>query len=126
MIDVKLKSQNNNAPYDSNAINLKFEKWFTMSQVVKIIANGMSEITLIKFLKDQNLIEKNNEPEQNFVTLGYLKYEVENIRDHSGRILFPQVTTVVSMKGIKFIQRLLKKMEEEMQSQKHKLINNGV
>ena len=71
----------------------------SISQVAKALGTGRDR--LFRFLRNQSILMKNNEPYQSYVTSGYFEV-IETVR-HG----FVNVRTMVTPKGVGFIDRLL-------------------
>lgn len=85
-----------------------YEKWYSMSEAAKIInAKGIGRNKLYKFLKDKGILRGNNEPYQRFIDQGLLKYVVKDVENPYGKTLSFEPVTLVSLKGIEFIEQLL-------------------
>lgn len=79
-----------------------------MGKVAKVLDMGIGRNKLFQFLRDHSVLQKNNEPYQNFVDRGYFRVVESkyNKPDGSAHI---SLKTVVYQKGMDYIRKLLKK-----------------
>jgi anti-repressor protein len=79
-----------------------------MGKVAKVLDMGIGRNKLFQFLRDHSILQKNNEPYQNYVDRGYFRviesrYSKPDGSTHIG------LKTVVYQKGLDYIRKLLKK-----------------
>lgn len=77
----------------------------TMLEVAKVL--GYSRTKLFKFLREKKILMKNNTPYQEYLDKGYFK--VKELSIQSENISFNKPQTLVTAKGVDFIDGLLKK-----------------
>lgn len=94
--------------YVNNDNQTTQEQWFTMAEAAKLLDGNIGRTRLFRFLREQDLLMENNEPYQRYIDKGYFKMVLKNIFGSRGQIKFQQLVTLVSPKGIVFIQKLLK------------------
>lgn len=79
----------------------------TMLEIAKVL--GIGRTTLFKFLRDQKILMRNNNPYENYTEkhAGYFKVIEKQIE--MGTNLVNKTQTLVTAKGLNFIRELLKK-----------------
>ena len=78
----------------------------TLSDTAKLLRiPGMGPINLIKFLRENKVLNSTNVPKQKFIDLGYFQLVQREITIPGGMVKLT-MTTRVRPKGVEFIRRL--------------------
>lgn len=84
--------------------------WIDFEQVSKTIGiRGLGRNNLFKFLKQNGILQSNNNPYQEYIDRGYFKLVESSFVDKDGRQRIYS-KTVVSQKGLGFILKLTQKI----------------
>jgi len=90
------------------------EQWYTMSQAAKIIHYPkMGRTKLFRFLREQNVLSKDNEPYQRYANNKCFKLVQKEIYNGHGSIIRCPAVPLISNKGINLTKKLLQQKEED-------------
>lgn len=87
------------------------ENWYTMAETAKLINGNMGRTKLFRFLREEYLLMEDNEPYQKHIDSGFFKYVIKDVINSNGEVLFQQMVTLVSTKGMDYIKKLINKKE---------------
>ena len=91
---------------------LPVEVWYTMSQTAKLIGK-MGRNKLYGFLRNEDVLMHHNEPYQKYCDQGYFKLQEVRKRNSKRGLVMHFPVLFVSPKGVDFIERLIRKKEDE-------------
>src|SRR6476620_9419127 len=80
----------------------------TIEIAAKLLNQGIGRNKLLKLLRDTKVLEKKNIPYQRFIDKGYFKLQAR-LLSNGAIVTIP----VVSLRGLVFIKRLLKKNKKD-------------
>jgi anti-repressor protein len=80
----------------------------TMAEVAKILEMGKGRNQLFRFLREQGILRRNNEPYQKYIDLGWFRVTEREYETPDGEVHI-NLQTRVYQKGLDGIRRLLKK-----------------
>ncbi|ORC37293.1 hypothetical protein B4O97_03630 [Marispirochaeta aestuarii] len=78
-----------------------------MATAAKVLHLGVGRNTLFNFLRDNNVLQQNNQPYQSFIDRGYFRTIEQKYTKNDGSTSI-NIKTVVYQKGLDFIRRLWK------------------
>ena len=78
-----------------------------MATAAKVLHLGVGRNTLFNFLRDNNVLQQNNQPYQSFIDRGYFRTIEQKYTKNDGSTSI-NIKTVVYQKGLVFIRRLWK------------------
>ena len=82
---------------------------FDMKQVAdRLSVTGFNVESLLKFLREQNVITEDNRPYQRYMDEGYFKLIEIRWTDFNSAITFISTKTMISQRGVEFIDKLVK------------------
>lgn len=83
-----------------------------MKEAAKVLnIKGFGRNNLFEFLRNQNVLDRNNQPYQKYVDTGYFRVIESKFTLPTGEIKI-SLKTVVFQKGLDFIRRLIKKGQD--------------
>ena len=86
------------------------DNWYNFKEVAKELNyKGYGRNNLLSFLRGHKILRENNEPYQSYVDRGYFKIIVK-ANDYNDMV---HIVPVASVKGIKFIRKLIDEVESE-------------
>ena len=82
---------------------------FDMKQVAdRLSVTGFNGESLLKFLREQNVITEDNRPYQHYMDEGYFKLIEIRWTDFNSAITFISTKTMIFQRGVEFIDKLVK------------------
>lgn len=82
---------------------------FDMKQVAdRLSVTGFNGESLLKFLREQNVITEDNRPYQHYMDEGYFKLIEIRWTDFNSAITFISTKTMILQRGVEFIDKLVK------------------
>jgi phage antirepressor YoqD-like protein len=88
-----------------NASLSKHEQWYDVKTAAKLLNAGMGRTKLFQYLRTHGFLMQDNEPYQAFINKGLFKLIRKDIRGRQGQLLFWQTVTLISDKGISYIEK---------------------
>jgi phage antirepressor YoqD-like protein len=89
--------------------------WLEMSAVAKLLAkHGYGRNSLFELLREVGVLRGNNEPYQKYVDRGYFRAVEIPIR--IGEKIAIRTKTLVSQKGLEFINKILTRISEKKET----------
>ncbi|HEY8783424.1 MAG TPA: phage antirepressor KilAC domain-containing protein [Mucilaginibacter sp.] len=85
----------------------QIEQWYDMKKAAKLINAGMGRTKLFRYLRTQGFLMDDNEPYQVFIDEGLFRLVEKDIRGRQGQLLFRSMVTLISDKGIRFIEKYI-------------------
>lgn len=94
-----------------------------MKEVAKVLNLGMGRNKIFEFLRDKKILDNNNQPYQTYVDKGYFRVIESKFTTPDGDVKI-NLKTVVMQKGLDFIRRQIKGLNEsEIKTYRNKLAN---
>lgn len=94
-----------------------------MKEVAKVLNLGMGRNKIFEFLRDKKILDNNNQPYQIYVDKGYFRVIESKFTTPDGDVKI-NLKTVVMQKGLDFIRRQIKGLNEsEIKTYRNKLAN---
>lgn len=88
------------------------EDTIDVGEVAKVLAiKGYGRNNLFKFLREQNVLMRNNQPYQKYIDCGYFKQIETQWYDRKAEMTHIGLKTVVYQKGLDFIRNLIEKQK---------------
>ena len=79
---------------------------FTLNQTAKLLNLGVGRTNLMKLLRDEGFVLKDNSPSQSMVDKGYLIYHLKEIKRKKKPVM--TLVTLVTIKGLAFLEKHFK------------------
>ena len=83
------------------------ESLFSMADVAKTLDMGIGRNKLFAFLRDKDILDKDNHPYQKYVDAGYLRLVENHCKAGDNDVVYK--CTYVKQKGIDYIRKILLK-----------------
>jgi phage antirepressor YoqD-like protein len=90
---------------------------FSVGKTAKLIKFPGGEIKFYKWLRENGFLYHDNEPFQIYIDKGWFEYVLT--QKHKVNLYFPKMVTRVTIKGLRALERLMKKHFPPCKKDKH-------